>query len=59
MDSDAIYDSVDTDKTVIAKTMNKNQWCHHEKATVFWRLYMKNYNMFHGAQADLGNWNII
>ena len=51
MDSDAIYDSVDTDKTVIAKTMNKNQRCHHEKATVFWRLYMKNYHV----QTDLGN----
>ena len=25
MDSDTIYDSVDTDKTVIANTMNKNQ----------------------------------
>ena len=34
MDSEAINASVDTDKTVIAKILNKNQRCHHEKC---WR----------------------
>ena len=31
MDSDIINGSVVTDETVIAKILNKNQWCHHGK----------------------------
>ena len=31
MDSEAIKDSVVTDKTVTAKIFSENQWCHYGK----------------------------
>ena len=31
MDSDTLNGSIDTDETVIAQVLNKNQWRHHEK----------------------------